>query len=135
MTFYSYSTPEVRPRLTNEPSAEKEARLSWWKQDRFGLFTHFGLYAIPALHEWVKTLEKIPESHCDQYFESFSPERYDPKAWARQAKAAGMKYVTMTTKHHDGSELEMCQKGNDLIFKPKQKVYSTVVLVVELHLN
>jgi alpha-L-fucosidase len=102
LAAFSQSTPEVQPRLTNETPAEKEARLSWWKQDRFGLFIHFGLYAIPARHEWVKTLEKIPESHYDQYFESFNPERYDPKAWARQAKAAGMKYVVITTKHHDG---------------------------------
>lgn len=102
LAIYSQSKPEVRPRLTNEIPAEKDARLTWWKQDRFGLFIHFGLYAIPARHEWVKTLEKIPESHYDQYFESFNPERYDPKEWARQAKAAGMKYVVITTKHHDG---------------------------------
>ena len=75
---------------------------SWFTHDRFGMFIHFGLYAMPARHEWVKTNEKISEEHYDLYFKHFNPDLYDPKEWAKQAKAAGMKYVVMTTKHHEG---------------------------------
>lgn len=75
---------------------------SWFTHDRFGMFIHWGLYALPARHEWIKTREKISEEHYDLYFEHFNPDLYDPKEWARQAKAAGMKYVVMTAKHHEG---------------------------------
>lgn len=75
---------------------------AWFRHDRFGMFIHWGLYALPARHEWVKTNERIPEEKYDKYFQYFDPDLYDPKEWARQAKAAGMKYVVMTTKHHEG---------------------------------
>ncbi len=75
---------------------------SWFRQDRFGMFIHWGLYAMPARHEWIKTREKIPENHYDLYFKYFNPDLYDPKDWARRAKEAGMKYVVFTTKHHEG---------------------------------
>lgn len=75
---------------------------AWFTHDRFGMFIHWGLYSLPARHEWVKTNEKISEEHYDLYFEHFNPDLYDPKEWARQAKAAGMKYAVMTAKHHEG---------------------------------
>lgn len=75
---------------------------SWFTHDRFGMFIHFGLYAMPARHEWVKCREKITEEKYNQYFKYFNPDLYDPAEWAAQAKAAGMKYVVMTTKHHEG---------------------------------
>ena len=75
---------------------------AWFTHDRFGMFIHWGLYAMPARHEWVKHHEEISEEHYDLYFKHFNPDLYDPKEWARQAKAAGMKYVVMTTKHHEG---------------------------------
>lgn len=76
--------------------------LSWFTHDRFGMFIHFGLYALPARHEWIKTREKISEEKYQKYFDNFNPDLFDPKDWARQAKAAGMKYVVITTKHHEG---------------------------------
>lgn len=75
---------------------------SWFVNDRFGMFIHFGLYAMPARHEWVKTWEKISEEHYDKYFKYFNPDLFDAKDWARQAKEAGMKYVVLTSKHHEG---------------------------------
>lgn len=75
---------------------------SWFMHDRFGMFIHWGLYAMPARNEWAKTLELITEEKYDKYFKYFDPDMYDPKEWARQAKAAGMKYVVLTTKHHEG---------------------------------
>ncbi len=75
---------------------------SWFVADRFGMFIHWGLYALPARHEWVKNRECIPEEKYQKYFEHFNPDLYDARAWARAAKAAGMKYAVLTTKHHEG---------------------------------
>lgn len=75
---------------------------AWFTKERFGMFIHFGLYSMPARHEWVKSVEKISEEKYDLYFKHFNPDMYNPREWARQAKAAGMKYVVLTTKHHEG---------------------------------
>ena len=75
---------------------------SWFLNDRFGMFIHWGLYSMPARHEWIKTREKISEEKYDKYFEYFDPDLYDPVDWARRAKAAGMRYAVFTTKHHEG---------------------------------
>jgi len=75
---------------------------SWFVRDRFGLFIHWGIYAMPARHEWVKNREKLTDEHYQRYFDHFDPDLYDPTAWARAAKAAGMRYAVLTTKHHDG---------------------------------
>ena len=75
---------------------------TWFTHDRFGMFIHWGLYAMPARHEWVKTRERMTDDHYDRYFRHFDPDLYDPRQWARMAKAAGMKYAVMTAKHHEG---------------------------------
>jgi alpha-L-fucosidase len=83
-------------------STEIGGDTAWFTRDRFGLFIHWGLYALPARHEWVKHREQIRDEQYDRYFAHFEPDRYDSVAWARQAKAAGMRYVVLTTKHHEG---------------------------------
>ena len=75
---------------------------AWFRHDRFGMFIHWGLYALPARHEWIKNMEEIPDEKYQKYFDHFDPDLYDAREWARQAKAAGMKYAVMTTKHHEG---------------------------------
>ncbi len=75
---------------------------AWFTHDRFGMFIHFGLYALPARHEWIKTREKIADEDYQKYFDHFNPDLFDAKAWAKSAKEAGMKYVVFTTKHHEG---------------------------------
>ncbi len=75
---------------------------AWFTRDRFGMFIHWGLYALPARHEWIKNRECIPEEKYQRYFEHFDPDLYDPKEWAKQARKAGMKYAVLTTKHHEG---------------------------------
>ena len=75
---------------------------AWFTEARFGLFLHWGLYALPARHEWVKQRERIRDEDYRRYFDHFDPDRYDPAAWARLAKAAGMRYVVVTAKHHEG---------------------------------
>ncbi len=75
---------------------------SWWTHDRFGLFIHWGIYALAARHEWVKKYEEISDADYQPYFDHFDPDLYDPAAWARTAREAGMRYVVLTSKHHDG---------------------------------
>ena len=81
---------------------EREKRTEWFREARFGMFIHWGLYAIPARGEWVKSNEKISTEEYQKYFEEFNPVRYNPREWAKLAKEAGMKYAVLTTKHHDG---------------------------------
>jgi len=81
---------------------EKKERIKWFTEARFGMFIHWGLYAIPARGEWVRSFEKMSHEDYMRYFNEFSAEHYDPKAWAHLAKKAGMKYAVMTAKHHDG---------------------------------
>ena len=75
---------------------------TWFTHDRFGMFIHWGLYALPARHEWVKSREQLSEEHYAKYFKYFDTDLYDPEIWADAAANAGMKYFVVTTKHHDG---------------------------------
>jgi len=88
--------------IGTETDAQKEKRMEWWKDDRFGMFIHWGLYSQAARHEWVKHNEKIDNAGYQKYFDQFNPDLFDPQKWAKQAKAAGMKYAVLTTKHHEG---------------------------------
>ena len=85
-----------------ETEAEKADRMAWWTDARFGMFIHFGLYSLPARHEWVKSLERRTNEDYDRYMKRFNPDRFDARDWARQAKAAGMRYMVLTAKHHEG---------------------------------
>jgi len=85
-----------------ETPAQREARMKWWTDARFGMFIHWGLYALPARHEWVKNNEKITDEAYQKYFDHFNPDLYNPVEWARAAKNAGMKYIVITSKHHEG---------------------------------
>jgi alpha-L-fucosidase len=75
---------------------------SWFTHDRFGMFIHWGLYALAARHEWVQFKEKILREQYLKYFKHFEPDLYNPELWARAASCAGMKYFVITTKHHEG---------------------------------
>jgi alpha-L-fucosidase len=76
--------------------------LGWFLEARFGMFLHWGLYALPARHEWVMSREETAPEAYERYLRYFDPDLYDPSAWARAATDAGMRYVVLTTKHHDG---------------------------------
>ena len=82
--------------------AQYDARVDWFRRARFGMFIHWGLYSIPGRGEWVRSDEQMPEEDYLPFFRDFSAPDFDPKAWAKAAKAAGMRYVVMTAKHHDG---------------------------------
>lgn len=77
-------------------------RMEWYTGARFGMFIHWGLYAIPARGEWVRSEERIPNEAYDPYMAQFDPKHCDMRAWMAAAKNAGMQYVVMTAKHHDG---------------------------------
>lgn len=88
--------------LPKETDAQKTQRMKWWTDARFGMFIHWGLYALPARHEWVKNYERMTNEQYQKYFEMFDPDLFNPHDWARMAKEAGMKYVVLTAKHHEG---------------------------------
>jgi len=77
-------------------------RTEWWRNDRFGMFIHFGAYAVPGRGEWVKSNERLTTEQYQKYIDAFVPADLDAKKWAKAAKAAGMKYAVLTAKHHDG---------------------------------
>ncbi|RKY87475.1 alpha-L-fucosidase [candidate division KSB1 bacterium] len=92
----------VKVCTSQETEQQKMERMKWWTKARFGMFIHWGLYAMPARHEWVKNRERMTDEEYQKYFELFDPDLYNPEEWARIAKKAGMKYFVVTTKHHEG---------------------------------
>ena len=93
---------QTQAQLPKETEAQKIQRMKWWTDARFGMFIHWGLYASPARHEWVKNNERMTNEQYQKYFDIFNPDMYNPREWARMAKEAGMKYVVLTAKHHEG---------------------------------
>ena len=102
MFFLRAAYAQTKPSISNETPEQKIKRMQWWTDARFGMFIHWGLYALPARHEWVKNQERITNETYQKYFDEFNPDQFDPKKWAKEAKAAGMKYAVLTTKHHEG---------------------------------
>ncbi len=89
--------------LATDPAAAQ--RIAWWREARFGMFLHWGVYSIPARGEWVQFQEQIPTDQYAKLAEQFHPERFDADAWAAIAKVGGMKYMVLTARHHDGFAL------------------------------
>ncbi|GAT63632.1 alpha-L-fucosidase [Paludibacter jiangxiensis] len=97
---------------TSETPAQKEQRMKWWNEARFGMFIHWGLYSVPAgvwegkdipfLGEWIMNSAKIPVAEYAKFAGQFNPTKYNAEQWVKLAKEAGMKYIVITTKHHDG---------------------------------
>ena len=81
---------------------KREKRMKWWRKDRFGMFVHWGLYSVLGRHEWAMNREQIPVAEYDKLADEFEPKAYPAREWARLARKAGMKYMVMTTKHHEG---------------------------------
>jgi alpha-L-fucosidase len=106
--------PQAPVSAPDSPEA-KQARLAWFKDAKYGLFIHWGLYAIPAgewkgkripgIGEWIMNRAKIPVGEYEQLAKQWNPVKFDADAWVRLAKDAGMKYIVITSKHHDGFAL------------------------------
>jgi len=88
---YFKMVEETRPR-----------RMRWWQEARFGMFVHWGLYSQLGRHEWVMNRERIPVKEYEKLADSWHPKERPAREWARLAKQAGMKYMVLTTKHHEG---------------------------------
>ena len=96
-----------------ETTAERDARMAWFREARFGLFIHWGVYAVPAgewdgktnYGEWFMEETKMPVSQYEKFAAQFNPVRFNAREWVRMAKDAGMKYIVITSKHHDGFAL------------------------------
>jgi alpha-L-fucosidase len=94
----------------NETQTQRDARMAWFNEARFGLFIHWGLYSVPAgewdgktnYGEWFLEETKMPVSQYEKYAQQFNPVKFDAQAWVKAAKDAGMKYIVITSKHHDG---------------------------------
>jgi alpha-L-fucosidase len=84
------------------PTADQTRRMAWWHQARFGMFIHFGSYSQYGRHEWAMETSAVPIDEYQQFPKEFHPKPNSARAWAKLAKAAGMKYMVMTTKHHEG---------------------------------
>src|ERR1700733_2523727 len=102
LLLLSVSFASAQKMIGNETEAQKEKRMEWWKDARFGMFIHWGLYSEAARHEWVKHNEAMTNEQYQKYFDEYNPDLFDPTKWAKEAKAAGMKYAVLTTKHHEG---------------------------------
>ncbi len=99
----------------DETPTQKDARMKWWREARFGMFIHWGVYAVPAgtyngkqipgIGEWIMNRGKIPMAEYQAYAKQFNPVKYNADEWVRMAKDAGMKYIVITSKHHDGFAL------------------------------
>jgi len=95
-----------------ESKAERDQRMKWWRAARFGMFIHWGLYAVPAgeykgqrserIGEWIMEWANIPRADYEKFADRFNPVKFNAAEWVGLAKAAGMKYIVITSKHHDG---------------------------------
>ena len=111
---FAENLPSVAPSASKEASAVS-TRTQWFREARFGMFIHWGVYAVPAgewqgkpingIGEWIMKNGKIPVADYRAFATNFTAAKYDPEAWARLARTAGMKYVVITAKHHDGFAL------------------------------
>jgi alpha-L-fucosidase len=109
-----------------ESKAQRDARMSWWRQAKFGMFIHWGVYSVPAgyyhgkpvpgIGEWIMNRGKIPMAEYQQFATQFDPTNFNADAWVRTARDAGMKYIVITSKHHDGFAMFHSQASHWNIF-------------------
>ena len=99
----------------HESTSQRDARMAWWRDAQFGMFIHWGAYSVPAgtyqgertagIGEWIMSRASVPIPEYEKFVRSFNPVKYDATEWVRIAKDAGMKYIIITSKHHDGFAL------------------------------
>ena len=94
-----------KPEYEEWTASTRDKRMEWWREARFGMFVHFGLYSVLGRNEWAQVMENIPSDEYAKLADKFNPKPGAPREWARLAKAAGMKYMVMTTRHHEGFSL------------------------------
>jgi alpha-L-fucosidase len=98
-----------------EAKEQRDSRMAWWREAKFGMFIHWGVYSVPAglyhgqpvagIGEWIMNKGKIPMAEYQAFAREFNPAKFDAETWVKIAKDAGMKYIVITSKHHDGFAL------------------------------
>ena len=112
----------TKEEILNESEEAFDERMEWWREAKFGMFIHWGPYAIPAgvyqgeriegIGEWIMERAEIPVEEYEEFSRQFNPTEYDADGWVQIAKDAGMKYIIITSKHHDGFGLWDSEVGN-----------------------
>lgn len=112
LLFLASFTVSAQKSYLNESKADRDARMQWWRDATFGMFIHWGAYAVPAgeyqgkevkgIGEWIMHSAKIPIPEYEQYVKQFNPTSFNATEWVNIAKQAGIKYIVITSKHHDG---------------------------------
>lgn len=99
-------------------------RMTWWREARFGMFIHYGLYSQVGRNEWVMSLENYPIAEYEKLAETFNPQPGAPRQWAELAVKAGMKYMVLTTRHHEGFSLwdSKVNPYNSVNYGPKRDI-------------
>jgi len=111
--FLITSCQQPQTDYLTESEEQKNERMEWWREARFGMFIHWGLYAVPAGEwngstnhaEWIRTTAQIPLETYNGFVDQFNPVMFDASDWVTMAREAGMKYIVITSKHHDGFSL------------------------------
>jgi alpha-L-fucosidase len=115
LTSLAHAAPDAASSssvLPRETKAQRDARMNWWREAKFGMFIHWGVYSVPAgvydgkpikgIGEWIMNKGKIPVARYAEYAKEFDPVKFNADRWVQIAKDAGMKYIVITSKHHDG---------------------------------
>ncbi len=108
--------------VPGESKEQRDARMGWWRDAKFGMFIHWGVYSVPAgdykgqpvkgIGEWIMNKGKIPMAEYQAFAKDFTADKFDPAAFVAAAKSAGMNYIVITAKHHDGFAM-FDSKAND----------------------
>ncbi|MCK5759393.1 MAG: alpha-L-fucosidase, partial [Clostridiales bacterium] len=113
----------------NSIQESRDERMKWWREARFGMFVHFGLYSVIGRHEWSQVTENFTIEEYEKYANQFNPNPGAPREWAALAKKAGMKYMVMTTRHHEGFSLwdSKANPYNSVNYGPKRDIVKEFV--------
>jgi alpha-L-fucosidase len=130
ITLLIFSCKQQPIDYTHETKAEKDVRMEWWREARFGMFIHWGIYSVPAgvwngqtnYAEWIRESAHIPLKVYDKFADEFNPVKFNADDWVSLAKEAGMKYIVITSKHHDGFGMfDSKQTTFDIMSTPYRK--------------
>jgi len=113
-----------RPAYEEAVAKTRDERMAWWREARFGMFVHFGIYSGLGRHEWAMAQEAWPIAEYEKLASKFQPKPGAPREWAKLAKAAGMKYMVLTTRHHEGFSLwdSKANPYNSVNYGPKRDI-------------
>ncbi len=125
------NTTEImsKPAYERAIAETRDERMTWWRNARFGMFVHYGLYSLPARNEWAMALENYPVEEYEKLADQFKPKPGAPREWAALAKQAGMKYIVLTTRHHEGFSLwdSKANPYNSVVYGPKRDIVKEFV--------